>query len=68
MKYEYVKSDSLYTQMVCYPLTVLGTNRVLDTVISRKPSPSLVSDFRDLWRIGGIRALYSGFLPYFLAG
>jgi hypothetical protein len=52
--------------MVCYPLTVLATNRILDTVISRKSSGRLFGDLQATWKIGGLRALYAGFLPYFL--
>jgi hypothetical protein len=52
--------------MAFYPLSVLATNRILDTVISRKKSCRLARDLIDTWKIGGLRALYAAFLPYFL--
>jgi hypothetical protein len=52
--------------MAFYPLTVLVTNRVLDTVISRNRSSSVIGDLRHTWKIGGMKALYAGFVPYFL--
>jgi hypothetical protein len=66
IKYEFATSKTLLAQMVCYPLTVLATNRILDTVISRKSSGRLFSDLLNTWKIGGLGALYAGFLPYFL--
>ncbi len=54
-----------------YPFHTLATNRILNTVISRKPKTSLLSDFKDMQRIGGFKVLYAGFVPcmmFLLAG
>jgi hypothetical protein len=49
---------------VVYPFHTLATNRILNTVISRKISNrSMVSDWKDLWSIGGFNAIYAGFVP-----
>ena len=54
--------------LMAYPLTVLGTNRVLDTVISRKPNKRfLLLDLKDTFKIGGLKTLYAGFGPFFIA-
>lgn len=44
---------------------ILATNRMVDTVISRKiKNRNMVSDFRDIWRIGGLKSMYAGFIPF----
>jgi hypothetical protein len=49
---------------VVYPFHTLATNRILNTVISRKISNrSMVSDWKDLWSIGKFNAIYAGFVP-----
>jgi hypothetical protein len=48
---------------------VLTTNRVLDTIISRKKAVSnfrIVGDFKDIYRICGVRGFFYGLLPYSL--
>lgn len=50
-----------------YPFCVLSNNRILNTVISRKPKKRLLLDFRDTYQIGGLMALYAGFSIDFLS-
>ena len=60
-----VQSQLEWQMLLLYPLSVLGTNRVLDTIISRKPlhKQSMFFDLLDTWRVGKFRALYAGLLP-----
>ena len=54
--------------LLIYPLFTLKLNRILDTVISRKVSNrSLLSDLKDMYKIGGHRALYAGFIPFMIS-
>ena len=48
-----------------YPLSVLATNRALDTVISRKTwsRRSIVWDIKDIFGLGKFKALYAGIIP-----
>lgn len=48
-----------------YPLHTLSTNRILDTVISRKvANRNMLQDLKDMFRIGGFRAIYAGVVPF----
>ena len=51
--------------LLLYPLSVLATNRALDTIISRKPKnkSSMYLDLLDTFRIGKFKALYAGIIP-----
>ena len=64
-----------------YLIHVLATNRILDTVISRsevnKParyffrislynSYRMFTDLKNMYKIGGIRSYFAGFVPYSL--
>lgn len=63
----YHLSDQTWYGIFIYPLHTLATNRILDTVISRKPGKrSMVTDYRDMWRIGGRNVVFAGYVPYFL--
>ena len=57
--------DSFFRQLLYYPLHTLSTNRIFDTVISRKVvNRSMLQDLRDMYRIGGFRAIYAGIIPF----
>lgn len=58
--------------LFAYPLQVIATNRMVDSIISRRkekmsfPGLKLLKDVKDIYAVGGgMRALYRGFLPYF---
>lgn len=56
--------DSVWNSILVYPFHTLSTNRILNTVISRKTKQrNLFADFRDMWQIGGSRVLMAGVLP-----
>jgi len=57
--------DSFFRQLLYYPLHTLSTNRILNTVISRKvANRNMLQDLRDMFRIGGFRAIYAGIVPF----
>ena len=50
-----------------YPMHVLCTNRVCDTVISRSSNPNkirILSDFRNIYSLTGV---FIGIIPYTLS-
>ena len=51
--------------LLMYPLSVLATNRALDTIISRKPKhkSSMYLDLLDTYKVGKFKALYAGLIP-----
>ena len=51
--------------IVMYPMSVLATNRALDTVISRKiwSKRFMVQDIRDIYSLGRFKALYAAIIP-----
>lgn len=59
-------SDTTWYSIFVYPFHTLATNRILNTVISRKNSNSMITDFKDMWRIGGRNAIFAGYSTYFL--
>ena len=57
------------TMILAYPLSVLATNRIMDTPISRSGTANsfrpvhLYRDLIALMRLGGHRTLFAGLLP-----
>ena len=51
--------------IIMYPLSVLATNRALDTVISRKVwnRRFMPLDLRDIFSLGRFKAVYAGIIP-----
>ena len=51
--------------ILMYPLSVLATNRALDTVISRKvwSRRFMPLDMRDIFSLGRFKAVYAGIIP-----
>ncbi len=59
--------DSFFRSLFYYPLHTLQTNRILDTVISRKVAKrNMGQDLSDMFRIGGLRVIYAGVIPCYL--
>ena len=53
-----------------FPIHVLGTNRTLDTAISRQQNPKKIlmsrglNDLVNISKLNGIKGLFAGFIPY----
>ena len=45
------------------PFHTLALNRILNTVISRKSRNTMLSDWMDMHKIGGLKVVYAGFVP-----
>ena len=60
-----IQSGLEMSLLLVYPLSVLATNRALDTIISRKRShrSSMLLDLLDTFKVGKFRALYAGIVP-----
>lgn len=57
-------SNSTKFLFLLYPFHTLATNRIINTVISRKKyNKTMFKDFKDMYSIGGRRAIYAGFIP-----
>ena len=55
--------------MYIYPMHVLSTNRILNTIISRKENfrgPKLFDDLKDVYRLRGLKGYFFGIVPYSL--
>ena len=53
--------------MLIYPIHVLSTNRIINTIIYRKNPKSkfrALDDLRTMYRIQGVRAFFLGLVPY----
>ena len=62
-----IRLDSSLHSYVCpafHFLKVIANNRILNTAISRKKTRrTLLKDGWDIWKIGGLKALYAGVIP-----
>jgi hypothetical protein len=64
----------IFTQTLFYPLGVLATNRMVNTLLQKKRSnkklmqKTIIHDFKDIFALDRRRfgAMYLGFLPYSL--
>jgi len=55
--------------MLIYPMHVLSTNRIVNTIISRKENfrgIRLTDDLKDIYRLRGVRGYFYGIVPYSL--
>lgn len=65
--YEFVITHD-YTLLI-YPMHVLSTNRILDTIISRNENVNgnkMRQDFKDIRKLRGFKGYYYGLVPYTL--
>ena len=60
----YIDCEKVDYSILTYPLHVLATNRICDTVVSRQKSKGGFRFVQDFSTIRSVSGLYIGFLPY----